>query len=135
MQCHASIWGAEFIYLNLGRLSIALAFVSAMAHVAYCLLNDIPLAPNATVGKMLAGFVLPPAIVMGLAAIDPPNLLGCVTNLEIYILVGAFSVVWITLSILFPGGFTWKWIRILGDRFGKRPPNAPPPPPTNPPSS
>ena len=78
------------------------------------------MALNVTVGKMLAAFVLLPAIFMGLAAFDPPNLLGCVANLEVYIVVGAFSVVWITLSLLFPGGFTWRWVQDLGKKFGER---------------
>lgn len=123
MECHASIWGdkVDFIYSNLGRISIGIGVASAVLHIAYCLLRNRELALNATIGKMLAGFVLPPAIVMGIASIDPPNLLGCVSNIEIYIVVGAFSTIWITLSILFPGGFTWKWIQKLGDKIGRKP--------------
>jgi hypothetical protein len=111
----------EVIYLNLGRLSIAVGILSALAHVVHCLFLNRPPALNDTLGKMLAGFALPPALAMGLAAFDPPDLLGCIFNLEIYILVGAMSVIWIVLSILFPGGLSSKWIQILGERFGRKP--------------
>jgi hypothetical protein len=121
MQCHASVWGVEPIYQNLGRISLLIGFVSAVAHVVYCLIKDRQPELNAAVAKLVGGAVLPPAVAMGLSSIDPENLLGCVTNLELYIFVGAFSVVWITLSVLFPGGFTWKWIRKLSENLGRFP--------------
>jgi len=80
---------------------------------------------NIVMGKLVAGFVLAPAFAMGLSSVDPDNLLGCVANIEIYILAGSLSVIWITLSILFPGGFTWGWIQTLGKKFGTQKP-APP---------
>jgi hypothetical protein len=121
MECHANIWLVQYLSPSWSIIiSIFVAFISAILHIAYCLLNDRQLALNATMGKALAGYVLPPAMLMGLASLDPVNLLGCVTNLEIYIFAGAFSVIWITLSILFPGRFTWRWIQNLGEKFHNR---------------
>ena len=124
MACHANIWGIELVYSHLGTLSLFVAIFSGIAHVVYYLIKGMPLTLNATLGKMLAGFVLPPAIAMAASAFDPANLLGCVNDLPIYILAGSVSAMWITFSVLFPGGFTWKWIQELGKRFGR--PNSPP---------
>jgi hypothetical protein len=122
MKCEASIWFVHVLYSNLGKLSIAAGVIAALAHVIYYAIKNRELALNVAVGKMLAGTVIPPAFLMGCAAFDPPNLLGCVTNVEIYIVVGAFCTIWIALTICFPGGFTWEWIRRLGDKL--KPPSS-----------
>ena len=115
--CDARNWGVGFIYFNLGTLSLIAGVSVAIIHIAYFLLRGRALHLNEILGKAMAASVLPAAIAIGLASLDPVGLLGCVNNVEIYIVVGAFSVVWITLSILFPGGFTWRWIQQLGQKL------------------
>jgi hypothetical protein len=102
MKCESTIAWVQFIYLHLGTISLLVAAGSGLAHVAYCLIRRMDFTLNTTLAKIGAGFVLPAAFAMGFSALDPPSLLGCVTNLPLYILVGAVSVVWITLTVLFP---------------------------------
>lgn len=117
MQCHAETWGyIASIYTNLGKISLVIGAFCAALYIVFCLYTSRPLELSPTLAKMVAGFVLAPAVAMAFASIDPPALLACVTNLEIYILVGATSVIWITMSVLFPNGFTSRWIRVIGQK-------------------
>jgi hypothetical protein len=109
MVCNIPIPWVAFIYSNIGRISIFIGLVSALGHIVYYVIKRRPLALNVTVGKMMSGFIIPPAIAMGFSALDPANMLICVNDLGIYIVVGAFSVVWIAFSILFPGGIEMTW--------------------------
>jgi hypothetical protein len=111
MVCQAGASWVGVIYSNIGRISIVVGVFSALAHVVYYWIKSKPLALNVTVGKMLSGFMIPPAVAMGFSALDPSKFLMCVEDLGIYIVVGAFSVFWIALSILFPGGINMTWLQ------------------------
>ena len=102
MSCQSSIWLVQYIFSHLGTISLIIAVASGVAHLAYYLVKGLAPTLNATLAKIAAGFVLPPAVAMAGSAFDPDDLLGCVTNLELYILVGSVSVMWITWTVLFP---------------------------------
>jgi len=109
LVCEPGTDVVRWIYSHLGVVCIGLGLISGAAHVVYCVAVGRGATLRDTLGKVGGGFVLPSALMMGLSAFDPAELLGCVTNLELYIVVGSLSVAWITLSVLFPGGWTWEW--------------------------
>jgi hypothetical protein len=136
MGCNAAVWNLNVVYLHLGTISIVLGAIAAVSHVIFCFWENKKPELNAMLAKLLAGAVLPPAAAMGVASIDPANLLGCVESLGIYILAGSISVIWITLSVLFPNGFTWRWIIRLSVKLGRKPgAPSPSPQPASPPQS
>jgi len=102
MICQPEIWQIQFVYSHLGTISLIFAVISGGAHIVYYWLKGFSPTQDATFAKMAAGFVLPPAVAMAGAAFDPGKLLGCVTGIELYILVGAVAVIWITWTVLFP---------------------------------
>jgi hypothetical protein len=115
MTCSATGWGfIAFIYQNLGTISLVCAAMSGAAYVAFCVIKDRKLELSPTVAKMTAGFVLPAALAMAASSFDPKDFLACVNDLPLYILVGSTSVVWITMSVLFPDSAAWRFIRMLG---------------------
>ena len=102
MNCHSNIWLVQLIYTNLGLISLGGAAVAWISHIIYYRAKGFTLTLNATIAKITAGAALPPALAMLGAAVDPANLLGCVSELGLYIFIGAVSVIWITWTVLFP---------------------------------
>ncbi len=102
MSCEPSNWLVQFVYTHLGTISIIAALLSGAAHLLHNWSSGIKLRLDRTIAKVVAGFVLPPVIAMAGAVFDLDHLLGCVTNLELYVLIGALSVGWITWTVLFP---------------------------------
>lgn len=102
MSCQSSIPLVQFIFSWLGTIALVTGLVSGALHVISYWAKGASPTLNATLAKVGAGFVLPPAVAMIGAAFDPARLLGCVSNLELYIVVGAIAVMWVTWTVLFP---------------------------------
>jgi hypothetical protein len=104
MQCHADNWGelAAFVYAHLGWGSIIIGVVAWILYLSYFKIKKYELDLSVAMAKFLAGTAIIPAIAIGFSAISPGDFLGCVTGLELYIVVGALSVLWISWGVLFP---------------------------------
>ncbi len=101
MSCHSSFGLVQIIYNYLGTISLVIGGLSGALHILYYFIKGMNLTLNATIAKVTAGTALPPAFVMLFAAFHLDDL-GCVTNLGLYVFIGAISVIWITVTVLFP---------------------------------
>jgi hypothetical protein len=123
MKCEPAAQWIGFIYSRIGTISIVLALVSIGAHVAYYLIKKTEPNLDTALAKMGAGAVLAPAIAMVFSTFDLDNLLPCKSegrsqlsllrpvrqdqprkNLELYILTGSITILWISIAKLFPRG-------------------------------
>jgi hypothetical protein len=102
MECHADKWGVifAFAYSHLGWGSIA---IGVIAWVIYLLKpKSYELSLGVAVGKFVGATAIVPAIAIGISAISPGDFLGCITGLELYIVIGALAVIWVAWTVLFP---------------------------------
>jgi hypothetical protein len=104
MLCHSGISLIDLIFTHIGTISLVGAVIAWISHMAYYKYYGYKLTLNATLAKVVSGAAVPPAIAMLGAAFDPPDLLGCVSDLGLYIFIGSVSVIWITWTVLFPAG-------------------------------
>ncbi len=104
MSCHSGIDLVDYFYLHLGTIALGAATITWLLHMAFYRIKKYPLTLKANIAKIASGFALPSAAAMLIASFDPPDLLGCVSNLGLYIFIGSVSVIWLAWTVLFPEG-------------------------------
>jgi hypothetical protein len=102
LDCQPDNPTVALIYSNLGTIGFVFGGGAVIAHIIYYWARGFVLTLPAIIAKFLAAESVPAAVGLIGAVLAPAKLLGCIKNLELYIIVGGIAVLWITITILFP---------------------------------